>query len=108
MNERAAFCCNIHAMNEAERGRYNVLRAKLERGVDRVEELENGYMFQLRIGALSLDEMGEWVEYERRCCPFFELSIETGLEEAPVALGVMGELGVKEFIRMEFAGIKFN
>jgi len=36
------------------------------------------------------------------------LSIETGLEEAPVALAVMGELGVKEFIRMEFAGIKFN
>jgi hypothetical protein len=108
MKERTGFCCNIHAMSEAERGRYSVLRGRLEQGVDGVEEIENGYMFRLRSGALSLDEMGEWVEYEQKCCPFFGLGIETDLPRGPIALRVAGKSGVKEFIRMEFAGIKFN
>jgi hypothetical protein len=108
MNERTAFCCNIHAMSEAERRRYDVLRGKLEQGVARVDELENGYVFRLRSGALSLDEMGEWVEYEQKCCPFLGLDMDTGLPRGPLALRVTGEPGVKEFIRMEFVGIKFN
>lgn len=108
MKERVAFCCNLHAMSEEERRRYDVLREKLEQGVDRVDELENGYVFRLRSGALSLDEMGEWVEYERKCCPFLGLEMQTGLPGGPIAFTATGEPGVKEFIRMEFVGIKFN
>jgi hypothetical protein len=108
MKERTEFCCNVHAMSEAERGRYSVLRGRLEQGVDGVEEIENGYMFQLRSGALSLDEIEEWVEYEQKCCPFFRLGIETDLQRRRIALRVTGKSGVKEFIRMEFAGIKFH
>src|ERR1700692_1934000 len=108
MKERAAFCCNIHAMSEAERRRYDLLRGKLEQGVDRVDELENGYVLRLRSGALSLDEMGEWIEYEQKSFPFFCLGLECGVPRGPIALRVTGEPGAKEFIRMEFVGIKFN
>ena len=108
MKERTAFCCNIHAMSEPERGRYNVLRRKLELGGDRVEELENGYMFRLRLGALSPNEMGEWVEYERRCCPFFELAVEAERENGPWSLRITGREGVKAFVREEFHVLKLG
>ena len=70
MKERAAFCCKIHAMSEAERRRYDVLRGKLEQGVDRVDELENGYVFRLRSGALSLDEIGGGSNTSRKVVRF--------------------------------------
>jgi hypothetical protein len=102
------FACNMNAMTKKERSRYDLLRQKLESAVAAVIELENGYTFQLRRGALSLAEITEWVDYEQKCCPFFGLGVATGPEPGPTGLRITGRAGVKQFIRMEFATVKFQ
>jgi hypothetical protein len=108
MTESPQFVCNMNAMTGEERARYDVLRGKLEQAVERVEELENGYTFRLRDGSISLEEVAQWVEYEQKCCPFFGLGVEAAPQKGPIALRATGEPGVKDFIRMEFAGIRFE
>jgi hypothetical protein len=108
VNDESNFACNMNAMTTDERSRYDALRHRLEAAVDGVVEMENGYTFQLRRGALSLAEIGEWVEYEQKCCPFFGLGIEAGPERGPVGVRVTGREGVKEFIRLEFAAVNFQ
>ena len=102
------FACNMNAMTKEERARYDVLRRKLEQAVERVEELENGYTFRLRDASISLEDLAQWVEYEQKCCSFFGLGVEASPQKGPIALRVTGEPGVKDFIRMEFAGIQFK
>ncbi len=108
MTESPQFACNMNAMTREERARYDVLRRKLEQAVERAEELENGYTFRLRHASISLEELAQWVEYEQKCCPFFGLAIDTEPQKGPTALQVIGEQGVKDFIRMEFSGIQFG
>jgi hypothetical protein len=102
MSEETAFCCNIHAMNKDERKRYDDLRAKLENAVEETTELESGYAFRFRREAVSLMEVAEWVEKERRCCSFFDFEIALEREGGPVSLKITGREGVKAFMRMEF------
>ena len=108
MTESPQFACNMNAMTSEERARYDVLRRKLEQAVERVEELENGYTLRLRDASISFEEVAQWVEYEQKCCSFFGLGVEAAPQKGPIALRVTGEPGVKDFIRMEFAGIKFE
>jgi hypothetical protein len=69
------------------------------------KELPNGYAYRYRPGGVSLVELADWVESERRCCPFFDMAIETEREGGPVWLKITGRQGVKEFIRGEFKGL---
>jgi hypothetical protein len=108
MTEAAPFACNRNAMTEEERVRYEMLRGRFEKAVCAVAELANGYSFRLLGGALSLEDIAEWVEYEEKCCPFFGLGVETGLEEGPIAVRITGREGVKEFIRAEFVEVTFG
>jgi hypothetical protein len=108
MTESPQFACNMNAMTKEERALYDVLRRKLEQAVERVNELENGYAIHLRAGAILPNEIAQWVEFERKCCPFFGLAIDIEPQKGPTALRVTGEQGVKQFIRMEFAGIQFG
>ena len=108
MSDGLGFACNMSAMTLEERARYGVIREKLEKAVCAVLELENGYLFRLFSGVVSLEEMAEWIEYEEKCCPFFGLGVETGLDEGPIGLRVTGAAGIKEFIRAEFAAVKFE
>jgi len=39
---------------------------------------------------------------ERRCCPFFDLSLRLDREGGPMWLELTGREGVKEFIKAEF------
>jgi hypothetical protein len=98
----------MNAMTKEERARYDVLRRKLEQAVERAEELENGYAFRLRDASISLEEVAQLVEYEQKCCSFFGLGVEAAPQKGPITLRVTGETGVKDFIRMEFTGIRFE
>jgi hypothetical protein len=69
-------------------------------------ELPNGYAFRFRPGGVSLVELADWVESERRCCPFFDLAIEAEREGGPVWLKITGREGVKQFITAELKSLK--
>jgi len=96
----------MHAMSAKERARYNVLRQQLEAAVQQTTQLPDGYAFQLQSERISLVELAEWVSYERKCCPFFDLVIEAPHENASLSLKVTGSAGVKDFIRAEFSALQ--
>lgn len=96
------FYCNINALSVAERAHKKQIGEKMAASqVERIE-LPNGYAYRYRPGGVSLVELADWVDSERRCCPFFDMTIETEREGGPVWLKITGREGVKQFIRGEF------
>ena len=95
------FFCNLGVMNTVERARYMALSRKLMIASVERRELNNGYAFRLAPQKISLVEIAEWITFERRCCPFFNLQIEAEPNDGPIWLRMTGAAGVKEFIRSE-------
>jgi hypothetical protein len=106
MNESGGFCCDMTAMTRDERGRYEILRGKLEAAVVSIAELVDGYGLRLRDGAIGAEELVEWIAFEQKCCPFFRLTASE--QDGSLILLITGSAGVKEFIRAEFGAIKFE
>lgn len=100
--EVTGFYCNMGALTSAERAHYKVLAEKLKAAnVERKEEA-NGYAFRINTAEASLVEVAEWVNFEKRCCPFFDFEISLQREGGPLWLRVSGREGVKQFISQEF------
>jgi hypothetical protein len=106
MTEDSGFCCDMTAMTRQERGRYEILRSKLEAAVISVAELGDGYGLRLRDGAIGLEELVEWIAFEQKCCPFFTLAASE--QAGSLILLITGRAGVKDFIRAEFSAIRFE
>lgn len=104
--KESPFYCNIKALSVAERARKNQIGEKMAASRAEVKELPNGYAFRFRPGGVSLLELADWVESERRCCPFFDLAIEAEREGGSLWLKITGREGVKQFIRAEFKSLK--
>jgi hypothetical protein len=96
--------CNLGVMNQEERARYIALSRKLKLASEERRELDNGYAFGLAPGKISLLEIAEWIGFERRCCPFFNLQMEAEPNAGPVWLRMTGAAGVKQFILSEIGG----
>ncbi|HLX38618.1 MAG TPA: hypothetical protein VKR29_12490 [Candidatus Binataceae bacterium] len=103
-NQGSIFVCNLGVMNNEERERYGALSRKLFTASEHRRELDNGYAFRLAPQKISLLEVAEWIGFERRCCPFFNLQIEAEPNAGPVWLRMTGADGIKEFIRAELGG----
>ena len=96
--------CNLGVMNQEERARYIALSRKLIAAGEERRELVDGYAFRLAAQKISLLEIAEWVTFERRCCPFFNLQIEAQPNDGPIWLRMTGAAGVKQFILSEIGG----
>jgi hypothetical protein len=94
--------CNLEAILPADRERYRSLRDHLFRLVEHVDEISDGYALQLRNDGDALSMLAEWIAFERLCCPFlrFVVTVDGDL----LSLVLSGGAGVKEFLRLEFAG----
>jgi hypothetical protein len=99
----ARFFCNARALSAEERLRYAELARTLKGSISEIRERERGLAFRVETRQMSLPLLAEWVALERRCCPFFEFTIEVGAETSPAWLSLAGEEGVKDFIRQELA-----
>jgi hypothetical protein len=98
------FFCNLGAMTSEERTVYGALSRKLFGAGEEKRELDNGYAYRLAAAKVSLSEIADWITFERRCCPFFNLQIEAEPNRGPVWLRITGPAGVKEFIKSETGG----
>lgn len=96
------FACNVAGLTTEQRQRYKVLIEKLESTKREVRELADGYAIQFPMDATIIQDLAEFITYERLCCPFFDLEIAAEREGGPVWLRLRGREGVKEFIRTEF------
>ncbi len=99
---QSKFYCNIKALTAEERARHKQLSEKLMAARKEIVETEKGYEFRYIPGDVSLAELAEWVAAESKCCPFFDFHIDLEREGKLVCLRLMGEEGIKAFIRAEF------
>ena len=92
--------CNLHALDAVQRARHQALSQKLRSAVGEVRELDAG--FALRVdAAMPLAELAEWIDAERRCCPFLTLELAAEPHQGPIWLRLTGPAGAKALLRAE-------
>ncbi len=68
-------------------------------------ELPDGYALQIDSRRVTLVQLAEWIDLERRCCPFFDFEVDLHGEDGTVWLSLKGREGVKQFIQQDFTGL---
>jgi hypothetical protein len=104
MTNPTPIACRMDALTPAERARRSEVLAALTRRLVRVADTNDGLDFVLPGDADVPALAGEFMSYESRCCPFlrFELTVEPA--GGAVRLAMSGGEGVRDFLRVTFAG----
>ena len=96
------FACNVAALTNSERHRhFDELGPALRKVKTGVRELPDGYEFRFPSDRKTVGMLLEWVDQERLCCPFFDISVRFEPEGGAVSMRLTGRPGTKEFIRMD-------
>ena len=96
--------CDRNAIPKEERPRYNVLSETLMKSVAAVEETAAGFRLRLNAAQLPLKDLGEWIDYESRCCPFFNYRVEIANQARVITVELSGPPGAKEVFRQAMQG----
>lgn len=67
--------CDLRAIPLQDRTRYSHLQQRLTDSVDSAKELQVGYVFEFRSGSISANELSNWMDLERMCCPWLSLEM---------------------------------
>jgi len=94
--------CNINGIPPQERSRYGRIVEALRHAMQERRELPDGYAFQMDTKQIDTGQLVEWIELERRCCPFFGFEVLWDRKNGSVWLHLTGPEGVKDFILGEF------
>jgi hypothetical protein len=94
----APIACDLDAIGSADRARYNELRAMLAASVLGKRELPDGIAIHISAERMPLVQLAEWISFERKCCPFFDFTIDVAAASGPVWVSLTGRPGVKEFL----------
>ena len=100
--QESTFICNINAIPADDRPRYNKLVKSIIQAIDGKRELPDGYAFRLSSERITAQQIVEWINLERSCCPFFGFEVHWEKENGPISLFLTGREGVKAFILSEF------
>lgn len=98
------FFCNLKALTAAERAEHRAVTARVLAGITSIRELPAGYAFELS-PSITIKDLATWVDFERRCCPFFDVQLTWPREHGAVTLQLTGREGVKTFMQAEFASL---
>ena len=102
VTQESPFACNVAGLTTEQRQRYQVLAKKLQSTKQEIREIADGYAMRFAVEASTIQDLAEFITYERLCCPFFDLELVLEREGGPAWLRLRGREGVKEFIRSEF------
>lgn len=69
-------------------------------------ELNDGYALEIDSRQVSVVEVAQWVELERKCCPFFDFQLDLHGQDGGLWLSLKGRDGVKQFIEMDFTRLR--
>lgn len=94
--------CELNAIDPAGRERHTEVLAQLRPAIEQVEPLPDGYGLRLPADDRVLMLAAEFITRERRCCPFFQFTLDVTPDGGPVWLRLTGREGVKDFIQSEF------
>lgn len=98
----SAFVCNMNALSDVQRERYKEIIIKLNSERQSVKELNDGYGFRFKAESQLIQDLAEFIVYERLCCPFFDFELAVEQDSNRLRLRLRGQGGIKEFIRSEF------
>ena len=97
------FACNYGALSPAEIKRhFDELGPALRKIKTGIKELPDGYAFRFPNDPKTFAMLSEWIEQERRCCPFFDIVLRVEHENGPVWMELSGRPGTKDFITADF------
>jgi hypothetical protein len=99
---QSPLACNAMALEARQKQRIRALLEELRAETQEVRELPNGYAFRLPAQASVISSAAEYVDLERRCCPFFDFVLSAKREGGPVWITLSGRAGTKEFAKAEF------
>lgn len=100
------FACNLKAFTPQQRKQWKQLIDQLMPAVVSARERNDGYALQVDTRKLSLVEAAQWVELERKCCPFFNFQLDLHGEDGGLWLSLTGREGLKQFIEMDFTRLR--
>jgi hypothetical protein len=100
------FACNLKAFTPQQRAQWRKLLDQLTPAVLSARERNDGYALQVDTQKMSLVEAAQWVDLERKCCPFFDFQFDFHGEDGGLWLSLKGREGVKQFIEMDFTGLR--
>ncbi|MGH8187367.1 MAG: hypothetical protein ACREUC_12470 [Steroidobacteraceae bacterium] len=96
------FVCDRLAMTPEQRARQSKeLGPALRSAMKGVNELPDGYEFQLPPDLKTLQMAAEWAMNERLCCPFLDIELQLQREGGPLLMRLSGRKGTKEFIEAD-------
>ena len=91
--------CNMLALSPEQLERYETVRRGLEKEIQQVKELPNGYAFRYPSETDVYLRVAEFVTLERLCCPFLTFTVSLGQGRGPLWMRITGREGVKAFLR---------
>jgi hypothetical protein len=99
----APFACNLKAFTPEQRIRWRQLIERVTSAVTEARELKDGYGLKVNTAQAPLVDVADWLDLERKCCPFFDFQIDVHGEDGSLWLSLKGRDGVKDFIRADFS-----
>jgi hypothetical protein len=100
------FACNLKALTPQERVQGKKLNDQLMSAVVSVRERNDGYALQVDTKTVSVVEVAQWVDLERKCCRFFDFQLDLHGEDGGLWLSLKGPEGVKQFIETDFTRLR--
>lgn len=98
------FACDTLALDpQARKRHFDVLGPEIVAKRVAVEELADGYEFTFASDKATYDQVAEWANGERLCCPFFDISLRATPEHGPLKLRITGRPGTKAFMQSDGA-----
>jgi hypothetical protein len=98
----APFACNLKAFQPEERKEWRRLIDHVMMSVTAVKQLPDGYALTVDTKQASIVEVAQWIDLERKCCPFFNFEVSMHGENGALTLALKGREGVKQFIAEDF------
>lgn len=99
------FACDMSAMAPHERRDHQNVVREIFSAVSAIDDVADGYAFEVPATAELLVRTGEFLTLERLCCPFLSFTIKLPPSAASFRLLVTGPEGVRPFIRAEFGDV---
>jgi len=96
-NQQIPIACDLSALPDHDK--HLSIGEELMPQAQNVAELDDGYQIEFPIDTLDL--VAQFVDGERRCCPFIHFQISVPPASDTVMLSVTGREAVKKFLTQE-------
>lgn len=91
--------CSLTSPELIKRREY--ILKELKPQIVEMKELDDGYAFCFDAGSAELQQLAEFIAFERQCCPFLTFILEVHPNQGPIWLTLSGPQNTKEFLQRE-------